>query len=341
MLTIYRRHLDKCSKRALGRRWRRCRCPIWVQGTLRGKRVRKSLELISWEAAVAEIREWERDGIGAELVTVEIAVERFLEDCASRNLSRHTVRRYKQELGEFSDWAKKKGIRLLRSVGIDDLREFRASWTQAPLTSVKKLERLRAFLRFCVDSKWIEENGARRLKPPKVKHNPTLPFSDEEMKQILGKAEGKLRTLILLMRYSGMRISDAATLSEDRIRDERVMLYTAKTGTPVSVPLPAFVLEELEKVRDDRYYFWTGGGRRDTCAKNWQRAFRRLFKDLGFPGHSHQLRDTLAVDLLAKGVSVENVAAILGNTPAIVLRHYSPWVQSRQAALDAAMKELW
>jgi hypothetical protein len=44
---------------------------------------------------------------------------------------------------------------------------------------------------------------------------------------------------------------------------------------------------------------------------------------------------------LTKGVSVENVAAILGNSPAIVVKHYSQWISSRQEALDAALELTW
>ena len=43
----------------------------------------------------------------------------------------------------------------------------------------------------------------------------------------------RLKTLVLLMRYSGMRISDAVSLSADRLDGKRLFLYTQKTGTPV------------------------------------------------------------------------------------------------------------
>jgi hypothetical protein len=35
------------------------------------------------------------------------------------------------------------------------------------------------------------------------------------------------------------------------------------------------------------------------------------------------------------------VAAILGDTEAIVRKHYAPWVKVRQDALDAAMMSVW
>jgi integrase/recombinase XerD len=52
-------------------------------------------------------------------------------------------------------------------------------------------------------------------------------------------------------------------------------------------------------------------------------------------GHSHRFRDTYAVDLLQAGVSLENVSTLLGHRSIrITERHYSPWVKTRQDALD-------
>jgi predicted transcriptional regulator len=53
------------------------------------------------------------------------------------------------------------------------------------------------------------------------------------------------------------------------------------------------------------------------------------------------MRHTLAADLLSKGASVEDVAAILGNSPAVVMKHYSQWIKSRQDRLDAIVSQTW
>jgi len=44
---------------------------------------------------------------------------------------------------------------------------------------------------------------------------------------------------------------------------------------------------------------------------------------------------------MEQGVSVETVAVLLGNTPAIVIEHYAPWIQSRQIALETAVRTTW
>jgi integrase/recombinase XerD len=98
-----------------------------------------------------------------------------------------------------------------------------------------------------------------------------MPYTRDEMMRILaaisryrdefpnrGKENSlRIRALVLLLRYSGMRIGDAVSLSGDRIKLNRLFLYTAKTGTPVNTVLPDFVLDALEaspKVTDVHFF---------------------------------------------------------------------------------------
>jgi integrase/recombinase XerD len=87
-------------------------------------------------------------------------------------------------------------------------------------------------MRFCWGSGWIQNNPASSLKPPKTTDPPTVPFTPEEIGNILtacdqyrggfgqwGKRNAfRLRGLVLLLLYSGLRIRDAVTLSKDPYR---------------------------------------------------------------------------------------------------------------------------
>jgi hypothetical protein len=106
---------------------------------------------------------------------------------------------------------------------------------------------------------WTEGNPALSLKAPKVTLCPTLPLTQEEWKKLVIACDTyevqvgatgflnaqRLRALIRLMRYAGLRISDAVKLSTDRITDDKLFLYTQKTGTAVYTVLPPFAVKEL------------------------------------------------------------------------------------------------
>lgn len=151
----------------------------------------------------------------------------------------------------------------------------------------------------------------------------------------------RLRSLVLLLRYSGLRISDASTLRRSRVREGRLFLYAAKTAVPVFTLLPQFVIDALDACPlSDDYYFWSGDSSIETVAGNWRRSLSKLFQLAGVQGgHPHRFRDTFAVELLNEGVGLEQVSMLLGHKSIrITERHYAPWVRSRQDQLEAAVR---
>jgi hypothetical protein len=62
--------------------------------------------------------------------------------------------------------------------------QFRGTWKDGPLSTSKKVERLRSVFKFGVKRGFIERNHAEDLSTPEVRPNPTLPFSEKEMADI-------------------------------------------------------------------------------------------------------------------------------------------------------------
>lgn len=358
MLTIFRRHVKSCSHRS--RRYRRCACPIHVEGTLAGETIRKALDLTSWEAAENLVHEWNRAGrIGNEVrqKTPREAVLSFLADARARKLREGTIALYQQTLlNQFAVWCEKHRIDNVAHVTVERLREHRETWDCAAVTAARRIDRLRTFFKFCVDSGWLARTPANALKAPPTRSRLKMPFTAEEVAAMIAACDrlvtrgtygkqnqARVKAFIYILRYTGLRLSDAARLDTDRVRDGCVFLRTEKTGVPVWVPIPPFVVGALESApRTSAYYFQTGNAAPKTVRGGWDRTLRTIFKLAGVKhGSAHVFRHTLATDLLSKGVPVETVAAILGNSPAIVLKHYAPWVQSRQEALERAMRGIW
>jgi integrase/recombinase XerD len=361
MLTIYRRHTKRCEHRLEGRTYRRCRCPIWIDGMIGGKEIRQGLNTRDWQRANDTLQKWEAQNEAVqelpaqEPMTVSLAWIRFIADAKARGLREPTIRKYEHLNWQLEKYAEGRGLRYLAELDVDALTDFRATWPNRNLSALKKLELLRTFFRFCEDRSWITDNPARKIKNPKVTEQPTLPFTREEQMRILSAIEAlkhspsrkdrRVRALILLLRYTGLRISDAATLSRERVAGGRLFLYTSKAGTPVYCPLPDFVTEALNAVISphETFFFWTGHSKPKTVISHWQIELQEFFAKAEVAhGHAHRFRDTFAVELLLAGVPIERVSVLLGHRGIRVTeRHYAPWVRARQEQLESDVRRSW
>jgi len=355
MLIIYRRHVKSCEHRTEGRTYRRCKCPIWVDGFIGQREIRESLRLRDWQKAQDLIRGWEAEGERSEEkepITIQQACEEFLKDAQSRELREATLYKYRLLFRQLQAFTADQGLRYLEELELERLRKFRAGWTEHNLTARNKLERLRTFMRFCVDAEWISKNHALKLKAPKVTEPPTLPLNRDEVVQILTACQDypdrlnavRLKALVLLLRYSGLRIRDAVTLNRDRISGDKLFLRTMKTGTVVCCPLPPVVIEALKNLPSaGNHFFWSGEGKAKSCASSYQRALHRLFKLAGVPdAHPHRFRDTFAVEMLLSGVPLERVSVLLGHqSMRVTEKHYTPWVRARQEQLELDVRRTW
>lgn len=332
-----------------------------MQGSLGGEWVKRSLNTREWATAAATVHGWEASGeigtVKPELPTVQVAVEKCLEEATVRNLAKSTIKKRRELLeGKLLPYCKGKGYRHLRDLTVERLREFRRGWRYSPLSAAKRLEYLRGFFRFCVEAGWLERNPAVALKPTKVPHRPTLPFSDEEVERLLeagrsmtafGRYGPRIETMILLLRNSGLRIQDAACLERSRLEGDKLFLYQQKTGTPVYCPLPEDVVKKLQALvnANERYFFYDGTSQPESMVKSWDRVFKKVGEKADPPVsdcHPHRFRDTFAVSLLLKGVSLDSVSKLLGHSSIKVTeRHYAPWIKARQDQLEAEVRLIW
>ncbi len=362
MLTLYRRHREKCPHQSKqGERLRdaekrlgeKCTCAIWCDGELNGKRYRRSLETRDWQRAIRK-RDKLEDPAAPPVKPIKDAIAAFENHILS--LESSTQRKYRNVMANLRAYCDRAHIGDLDELNVEHLDAYRAGRELSPITQLKELQTLRQFFGFCFERKWTEENPAKRIKTPRnIKPTDVIPFAPEEVSRIIAACDAigrgpyeraRARTMVLLLDNTALRISDIATLSRDRVRDGRIVLRTLKTGHVVSLPiwpLTQMALDALPAPRgaetNARHYFWNGVTSRRAVVGIAERTLSAVFKKSGVQGaHAHRFRHTLATRLLGAGGTEQEVADILGNSPAIVRKHYGKWSQARQERIDRLMQ---
>jgi integrase/recombinase XerD len=272
-------------------------------------------------------------------------------------------------------------IDYLDQITTDWLEEkWRPTWPhQTYWSKTKFLELVISFFKWCVERGWITVNPAKtlaKLERNKESKTPTPPFTDAQYAAILeacsrfdqsiktcnrtgvdGKGQ-RLRALIQVMRFAGVRISDASLMERDAIGDDgRWERAALKNGKLLNFKLPADVVAELRALPEGtnpRYFFWSGKGTKQNAADPWQRDLARLWKLIDPPlvcvekktkkhvrPHSHMFRNTFAVKCRLAGMSWETIAALLGDDVQTVKDHYAPETKEVNDDIDRQLAQMW
>src|SRR5262249_5816402 len=147
---------------------------------------------------------------------------------------------------------------------------------------------------------------------------------------------------------AGLRISDVVTLSRDHVVGNRLVKRAVKNNKLVRVEIPSVLLDALNSLpmpksasSDNRRFFSNDStGLRSLVKGAWRTLNAAFRKSMVQKAHPHRFRHTLASELLAKGGSIEEVAAILGDSAATISRYYAKWTQEYQDRQDELIRKI-
>ncbi|HEY3382579.1 MAG TPA: site-specific integrase [Vicinamibacterales bacterium] len=298
-------------------------------------------------------------------MTIADACGLFITSRESAGLAPATLRKYHTFTKQITAYADSQGYIMLDQITAADIDLFWSAWKLGARAKGKRLTTLRAFFRFCLNRKWIPESPVSSdIKPPvgSSKAANKAPFTDDELQRIIdacdqvtvewknetgvGAWTGEdLKDLIWLMVYTGFRISDATFFDIKRLKGNQVFIRATKNGGDVFAYIPDWLRDRLlarAERSGTRPFIVARSVRLETVTNIWRRRLAKAFEAAGpfeEPATPHRFRHTFARILLQRGVSVADVADLIGDDEKTVREHYARWVPERQARLTTILKD--
>jgi hypothetical protein len=213
-LSLYRRHRKECEasqpeecrsgefeERKKG--WRKCACFIFASGTLGSTFKRRYTGKTDWDEAKAITSAWEEadswDGEAKPVVeaaplsspariSIADGTRIFLNSRQGAKIAEPTLRKYRTFTNQLTAFAESRGYIMLDQLSSADIDIFYDGLNLGARAKGTRLGTLRAFFRFCMNRKWLNENPVPAdIKPPiganRVANK--IPFTDEELHRIV------------------------------------------------------------------------------------------------------------------------------------------------------------
>ena len=250
---------------------------------------------------------------------------------ANKNLSKNTIKSYKDDLVEFASFSGKKDIDLTKT---DDVKKFinYLSNKFSPKSHSRKLSSLKKFFNYLFDLKIIEINPVNNFDFPKIPKSLPKFLSEEEIKILLDKTykdssyKGlRMSTMLEILYATGVRISELIKIKKGDINDDlSSILIKGKGGVFRVVPLfgRAIVtlkkyLKSQEKIKLRNSFLFPSSSKDGHITRH---RFFQMIKELAVNCNisqkkvsPHVIRHSFASHLLERGVDLRIIQESLGH----------------------------
>lgn len=195
-----------------------------------------------------------------ELTDFETAFNSFIRECKLKNLSKHTVKYYRDELLAFRTMLERQGIStkpgdITLKIIKENVIVYMMETLNRKETSINtRLRAIRAFFNFLEKDRQIYENPVRELSLLKQKKEVVETFSRDQLKDLLRQPDlGTFTgfrdyTIMLLLIETGVRVRELTDICVKDIRWEDSQIRIDGKGYKERlVPIQATMKRQLRK----------------------------------------------------------------------------------------------
>lgn len=259
--------------------------------------------------------------------SVEAAISLVVAAKQNANCRPTYVRSLRQYLSQFGIWFGPE--RPLSEVTVEALEDWFAKRGEKPVTMAGNIGRLSALFSFGVRKRWIERNPCDYLERPRLDARTPRILTPSEAATILRACQDRwprFLPALVLMLFAGVRPYEVQRIKWENINfEDGVILIDGAVSKVRS--------RRVVRIRDATraWLEWAHQNAGELPCRSHRRFIRRLASVIG--GWSQDvLRHSACSYLMAIEPDACRISTELGNSPAILARHYLSLVTKRDAA---------
>lgn len=266
-------------------------------------------------------------------------IDRFIRYLdLQKGASAHTLRAYRKDLEDFSDYVKKRA----EDVEMIDVRAFVARQIKDgrnKSTAGRRLAAVRSFLKYLHREGYIRENPAKLVNTPKAQRPlPQFLSVDDvfllvQQPKSIGFLQTRDRAILELLYSSGLRVSEIAGLNMEDVNTREGLVKVKGKGKKERIlpvgskavdAIKSYLVEKILLKRKDKALFLNNRGR-PLSDRGVRRIVVKYAKMIGIGGRigPHTLRHTFASHLLQAGADLRVIQELLGHASLSTTQKYT------------------
>lgn len=265
---------------------------------------------------------------------MELIIQDFIEYLKNRQVSKNTLLSYERDINQLVEYFKNLDKKMFEATE-EDLQKYIVYLTtmgKSSATISRNVASIKAFYRYLLKNKLVEENIASSISAPKVEKKELSILSVSEVEKLLEQPSSKDlkgqrdKAMLELLYATGIRVTELVSLVITDVNVNAGHIKVKKKNKerviPVSNTALKYLKEYIENVRpllikteEEPSLFINANGQKMTRQGFWK--ILKQYKDeakIEKELTPHTIRHSFAVHMLQNGAELKSVQELLGHT---------------------------
>ena len=276
---------------------------------------------------------------------------KFVDSLKEKGRSPSTVLAYRADIEQMISFLQGKSKVLPDQVVTSDLEAFRDTLLAekyTPKSVSRKLNAVKTFFRWMIDSKQITSDASRDVAHPKIEVSAPKFLSQLEYRALRDVVRGDIRiaAMVELILQTGLRISEIANLKLDNVKADKLTVEAYATQPERTIPLNKPAKDAINsylgtRPKSDSPYVFISKNGKPLAVRNIRAAVDRYMQRAEVPTYSvNDLRTTFMVENLKAGVDLVLLSQVAGHKRLSTTERYLELAQVKESGKRQILIEL-